>query len=63
KAARTNTKRQNLRNILPIIEIILFYQTLHVAHNAQLSGEQRTDQATALHRKALYLTHSKTATR
>ncbi|CAH8219806.1 hypothetical protein VAE032_320067 [Vibrio aestuarianus] len=32
-------------------------------YNAQLSGEQRTDQATALHRKALYLTHSKTATR
>ncbi|CAH8242123.1 hypothetical protein VAEKB19_6120002 [Vibrio aestuarianus] len=31
--------------------------------NAQLSGEQRTDQATALHRKTLYLTHSKTATR
>ncbi|CAH8233893.1 hypothetical protein VAE115_410003 [Vibrio aestuarianus] len=31
--------------------------------NAQLSGEQRTGQAAALHRKALYLTHSKTATR
>ncbi|CAH8235186.1 conserved hypothetical protein [Vibrio aestuarianus] len=32
-------------------------------HNAQLSGEQRTDQVAALHRKTLYLTHSKTATR
>jgi len=32
-------------------------------HNAQLSGEQRTGQAAALHGKALYLTHSKTATR
>ena len=31
--------------------------------NAQLSGEQRTDQAAALHRKTLYLTHSKTTTR
>ncbi|CAH8228401.1 hypothetical protein VAE151_630817 [Vibrio aestuarianus] len=31
--------------------------------NAQLSGEQRTGQAAALHRKTLYLTHSKTATR
>ncbi|QFQ76978.1 hypothetical protein F9277_05680 [Vibrio harveyi] len=41
KAARTNAKRHNLRNILPTIEIILFYQTLHVAHNAALSGEQR----------------------
>ncbi|CAH8202130.1 hypothetical protein VAE063_1020005 [Vibrio aestuarianus] len=33
------------------------------AVNAQLSGEQRTDQVTALHHKTLYLTHSKTATR
>ncbi|WP_047691329.1 hypothetical protein, partial [Vibrio sp. ZOR0018] len=32
-------------------------------HNAQLSGEQRTGQAAALHRKTLYSTHSKTATR
>ncbi len=32
-------------------------------HNAQLSGEQRTGQAAVLHRKTLYLTHSKTATR
>ena len=32
-------------------------------YNAQLSGEQRTDQAAALHHKTLYLTHSKTATR
>ncbi|WP_261932492.1 hypothetical protein [Vibrio aestuarianus] len=35
----------------------------HPTHNAQLSGEQRTGQAAALHRKTLYLTHSKTATR
>ncbi|CAH8218807.1 hypothetical protein VAE128_490082 [Vibrio aestuarianus] len=32
-------------------------------YNAQLSGEQRTDQVAALHRKTLYSTHSKTATR
>ncbi|CAH8234326.1 hypothetical protein VAEKB19_4990003 [Vibrio aestuarianus] len=36
---------------------------LYPKHNAQLSGEQRTGQAAALHRKTLYLTHSKTATR
>ncbi|CAH8188084.1 hypothetical protein VAE151_630019 [Vibrio aestuarianus] len=37
---------------------------LHLsAANAQLSGEQRTGQAAALHRKTLYSTHSKTATR
>ncbi|WP_277432990.1 hypothetical protein [Vibrio sp. 1180_3] len=34
-----------------------------IAYNAQLSGEQRTDQVAALHRKTLYSTHSKTATR
>ncbi|KOE91382.1 hypothetical protein ACS86_00085 [Vibrio alginolyticus] len=52
---------ENTKRILnEIVELTL---KTHQTHNAQLSGEQRTDQATALHRKALYLTHSKTATR
>ncbi|CAH8241805.1 conserved hypothetical protein [Vibrio aestuarianus] len=44
-------------------EIVELTLKTHSTHNAQLSGEQRTDQAAALHRKTLYSTHSKTATR
>ncbi|CAH8187938.1 hypothetical protein VAE308_1140010 [Vibrio aestuarianus] len=49
---------------MSILDLILSLdQKFLIAANAQLSGEQRTGQAAALHRKALYLTHSKTATR
>ncbi|CAH8234013.1 hypothetical protein [Vibrio aestuarianus] len=44
-------------------EIVELTSKTHQTHNAQLSGEQRTDQVAALHRKTLYSTHSKTATR
>ncbi|CAH8204593.1 conserved hypothetical protein [Vibrio aestuarianus] len=46
-----------------INEIVELTSKTNQTHNAQLSGEQRTDQVAALHRKTLYSTHSKTATR
>ncbi|MEI8673141.1 hypothetical protein P4S52_15965 [Vibrio sp. SA48] len=58
---RPSKLAENTEQILnEIVELTL---KTHQTHNAQLSGEQRTDQAAALHRKTLYLTHSKTATR
>ncbi|CAH8188514.1 hypothetical protein HGG77_14585 [Vibrio aestuarianus subsp. francensis] len=58
---RLSQLAKNTKRILN--EILGLTSKTHQTHNAQLSGEQRTDQAAALHRKTLYLTHSKTATR
>ncbi|NGZ15686.1 hypothetical protein HGG78_18430 [Vibrio aestuarianus] len=58
---RPSQLAENTERILN--EIVEFTSKIHPTHNAQLSGEQRTGQAAALHRKTLYLTHSKTATR
>ena len=58
---RLSQLAENTERILnEIVELTL---KTHQTHNAQLSGEQRTDQAAALHHKTLYSTHSKTATR
>ncbi|MDE1259095.1 hypothetical protein [Vibrio aestuarianus] len=35
-------------------EIVALTLKTHQTHNAQLNGEQRTDQVAALHRKTLY---------
>ncbi|CAH8241873.1 conserved hypothetical protein [Vibrio aestuarianus] len=58
---RLSQLAENTERILN--EIVDLTLKTHQTHNAQLSGEQRTGQAAALHRKTLYLTHSKTATR
>ncbi|KOE77246.1 hypothetical protein ACS86_20055 [Vibrio alginolyticus] len=58
---RPSQLAENTERILN--EIVDLTSKTHPTHNAQLRGEQRTDQAKALYRKALYLTHSKTATR
>ncbi|KOE80245.1 hypothetical protein ACS86_17595 [Vibrio alginolyticus] len=58
---RPSQPAENTERILN--EIVALTSKTHPTHNAQLSGEQRTGQAAALHRKTLYLTHSKTATR
>ncbi|WP_238336771.1 hypothetical protein, partial [Vibrio sp. S12_S33] len=58
---RPNQPAENTERI--INEIVALTLKTHQTHNAQLSGEQCTGQAAALHRKTLYSTHSKTATR
>ncbi|CAH8233890.1 conserved hypothetical protein [Vibrio aestuarianus] len=58
---RLSQLAENTERILN--EIVDLTSKTHPTHNAALSGEQRTDQVAALHRKTLYLTHSKTATR
>ncbi|KOE91320.1 hypothetical protein ACS86_00120 [Vibrio alginolyticus] len=58
---RPSQLAENTERILN--EIIAWTLKTDQTHNAQLSGEQRTDQVAALHRKTLYSTHSKTATR
>ncbi|KOE73853.1 hypothetical protein ACS86_20315 [Vibrio alginolyticus] len=58
---RPSQLAENTERILN--EIVDLTSKTHPTHNAQLSGEQRTGQAAALHRKTLYLTHNKTATR
>ncbi|MDE1229122.1 hypothetical protein [Vibrio aestuarianus] len=58
---RPSQLAENTERILN--EIVAWTLKTDQTHNAQLSGEQRTGQAAALHRKTLYLTHSKTATR
>ncbi|MGR5250556.1 hypothetical protein ACPV4Z_19130, partial [Vibrio aestuarianus] len=58
---RASQLAENTEQILN--EIATLTSKTHPTHNAQLRGEQRTGQAAALHRKTLYLTHSKTATR
>ncbi|CAH8234476.1 hypothetical protein HHE96_19455 [Vibrio aestuarianus subsp. francensis] len=58
---RLSQLAENTERILN--EIVDLTSKTHPTHNAALSGEQRTDQDAALHRKTLYLTHSKTATR
>ncbi|WP_255199818.1 hypothetical protein [Vibrio aestuarianus] len=46
---RPSQLAENTERILN--EIVALTSKTHQTHNAQLSGEQRTDQAAALHRK------------